>query len=306
MAPPDRETLDGDGRLTPGDPDRRSEGANTTDRLDGVSEERSGKARVAGAATFAALRRATARKAADMIRSDPEDAAAALEIGLVDQKWLDKPGEGPISSSAPTDILRRFLERSVERRPSKLSSLGLSAVQLLSTGSDAAVSGPGRPITVVFTDLEGFTAFTDSNGDAAAIALISAHHRLAGPVVRNWNGKIVKHLGDGLLCTFSDPESGLRASLDLLQTAPPPLRLRAGAHMGEAVTTKGDVVGHVVNVAARVCETAKGGQVLVSLEVREAVGDIAEVHFGRVKSRRMKGVKTPVGVCEVTAVKELT
>ena len=71
-----------------------------------------------------------------MIRSDPDDAATALEIGLVDEEWLQAPGERPISSSAPSDILRRFLERTVERHPSKLSSLGLTAVQLLSSGSD--------------------------------------------------------------------------------------------------------------------------------------------------------------------------
>ena len=68
------------------------------------------------------------------------------------------------------------------------------------------------------------------------------------------------------------------------------------------MVTKQDVVGHVVNVAARVCETAKGGQVLASAEVSEAVtGHAPGVRFGKVKARRMKGVKTPVGVCEVTA-----
>jgi class 3 adenylate cyclase len=266
-----------------------------------MSEERGGPAREAGAAAFAKLRRVAARKAADLIRRDPDDAATALEIGLVDREWLDNPGEAPISSSAPTDILRRFLERTVERRPSKLSSLGLSAVQLLSSSSDAAAVEAGNALTIVFTDLEGFTAYTDTNGDAAAIDLINEHHNLARPVVREWNGKIVKHLGDGLLCTFPDPTSGVRAALGLLTTAPPPLRLRAGVHMGEAVITRQDVVGHVVNVAARICETAKGGQVLCSAEVAAAAPNAPGVRYGKVRSRRMKGVKTPVGICEVTA-----
>jgi adenylate cyclase len=267
-----------------------------------VTDERGGKAREAGASTLAAWRRATARKAADMIRSDPDDAAAALEIGLVDRDWLDKPGEGPISSSTPTDILRRFFERTVELRPSKLSSIGLSAVQLLSSGSDTDASGTPTLVTVLFTDLEGFTSYTDSNGDAAALSLISEHHRLAGPIVRQWNGTIVKRLGDGLLCTFPESRAAVRAGLDLLSSAPPPLRLRAGAHVGEVVVTKGDLVGHVVNVAARVCETAKGGQVLVTAEVGAEAGDIPGVRYGRIKSRRMKGVKTPVGLREVKAV----
>ena len=270
---------------------------------------RGGKAREAGAATFAALRRATARKAADLIRNDPDDAATALEIGLVDEEWLQAPGEGPISSSAPGDILRRFIERTVERHPSKLSSLGLSAVQLLSSDDDGGTSGgggkgPAKTLTVVFTDLEGFTAYTDAHGDEAALTLIAEHHQLAAPTVRRWKGRIVKHLGDGLLCTFPKPAQGIRAALDLQASAPDPLRLRAGVHMGEAAVTRTDVVGHVVNVAARVCEAAKGGQVLATADVVEAAtaeGGMAAVRAGRMKSRRMKGVKTPVRLCEVRA-----
>ncbi len=288
--------------------------------MDAASAEekpaRGGKAREAGAATFAAVRRATARRAAELIRSDPDDAATALEIGLIDEEWLQAPGERPISSSAPGDILRRFLERTVERHPSKLSSLGLTAVQLLSSGDGAGgTSGggggggnrPAKPLTVVFTDLEGFTAYTDAHGDAAALALIDEHHQKAAPTVRRRNGRIVKHLGDGLLCTFPQPALGIRAALDLQASAPDPLRLRAGLHMGEAVVTRTDVVGHVVNVAARVCETAKGGQVLATEEVVEAAlsaGALSEVRLGRMKSRRMKGVKTPVRLCEVRAAPE--
>jgi adenylate cyclase len=271
---------------------------------------RGGKAREAGAATFAALRRATARKAADLIRNDPDDAATALEIGLVNEEWLQAPGEGPISSSAPGDILRRFIERTVERHPSKLSSLGLSAVQLLSsdddggTGDGGGGKGPAKTLTVVFTDLEGFTAYTDAHGDEAALTLIAEHHRRAAPTVRRWKGRIVKHLGDGLLCTFPKPAQGIRAALDLQASAPDPLRLRAGVHMGEAAVTRTDVVGHVVNVAARVCEAAKGGQVLATAEAVEAAmtaGGVTAVRVGRMKSRRMKGVKTPVRLCEVRA-----
>ncbi len=268
-----------------------------------VGEVRGGKAREAGAATLGALRRATARKAAQMIRDDPDDAAAALEIGLVDEEWLNAPGDRPISSNAPSDILRRFLERTVEKHPSKLSSLGLTAVQLLSSGDGTGGSPGASPttMTVVFTDLEGFTAYTDANGDAAALALIDEHHGLATPTVRRWNGRIVKHLGDGLLCTFPDPASGLRAALGLLSSAPVPLRLRAGVHMGEAVVTRTDVVGHVVNVAARVCEAAKGGHVLASADVVEATGPLDGIRVGRARSRRLKGVKAPLRVCEVSA-----
>jgi adenylate cyclase len=212
---------------------------------------------------------------------------------------LEEGGQGPISSSAPTDIARRFLERSLERRPSKFSSLGLSVVHFFSSGDDPKAGA--KLITVVFTDLEGFTAYTDANGDMAALELLEEHHRLAGPIVRQWNGKIVKFLGDGLLCSFSDPESGVRAALELLGTAPPPLRLRAGVHVGRAMVSRLDIVGHVVNVAARVCAYADGGQVLITDQVLEATGPLEGVRVGRAKSRRLKGIKKPIGLRVVTA-----
>lgn len=243
------------------------------------------------------LRRLLARKAAQVIRSDPEEAAAALEIGLIDRRWLDDPVNHPISSSKPTEILEQFLTRSVERKPSLLSTVGLSAVQLLSSNRSGD-SGVPSTVTVVFTDLEGFTHFTDTNGDAAAVEVIEQQQRLAGPVVRGWRGRIVKHLGDGMLCTFADPANAVEASLELLQTSSAPLRMRAGLHMGEVVTSRGDVVGHVVNVAARITETAKGDQVVLTAETADAAGLISGVEFRKLRPRRLKGVAERVQLKE--------
>lgn len=248
-----------------------------------------------------ALRRLLARKAAQVIRSDPEEAATALEIGLIDRRWLDDPVNHPISSSKPTEILEQFLTRSVERKPSLLSTVGLSAVQLLSSHRSPE-SGESRVMTVLFTDLEGFTHFTDTNGDAAAVEVVDRQQRVAGPVVRGWRGRLVKHLGDGMLCTFSDADSAVRASLELLATSPAPLRMRAGLHIGEVVVSRGDVVGHVVNVAARITETAKGGQVVMTAETAEAAGDIPGVEFKKLRAKRLKGVTERVLLREAVAV----
>ena len=127
-------------------------------------------------------------------------------------------------------------------------------------------------VTVAFTDLEGFTPFTDTHGDSAAAAMISEQNRAADPIVRRWHGRVVKHLGDGLLCTFPDANGGIRAALELLETSPSPLRLRAGLHVGEAVVTQDDVLGQVVNIAARVTEIAKGNQIVVTAETARAAG----------------------------------
>ena len=257
--------------------------------------------RMDGESKVDALRRLLARKAAAVIRSDPEEAAAALEIGLIDRRWLDDPVNHPISSSKPTEILEHFLARSVERKPSLLSTVGLGAVQLLAAhrGPDA---GELKVITVAFTDLEGFTAFTDTHGDSAAVELVNEHHRAANPVVRRWRGRIVKHLGDGLLCTFTDANEAIRAALELLDTSPSPLRLRAGIHVGEVMVSRADVVGHVVNVAARVTETAKGNQIVVTAETEEAAGPIPDAEYRKLRSRRLKGISERVALREVVPV----
>jgi hypothetical protein len=88
-----------------------------------VEPGRADRARTAGASTLDGLRRVLARKAAELIRNDPDEAARALEVGIVDRRWLERPGEHPISTAAPAAIVERFLERSVEQRPSRLANL---------------------------------------------------------------------------------------------------------------------------------------------------------------------------------------
>lgn len=259
-------------------------------------------ARTTGARAIASLRRSLSERLAELIRRDEEWAGQAADVGLVDRAWLEDPAGNPIRTAPPVEVVQRFLERSAERRPSVLSSLGLSALQAMSMarseGTEA--SGTPTPVTVVFTDLEGFTAYTAANGDEVAAALIADHHRAVGPVVRSRGGRIVKRMGDGLMLTFPAPEAAALAAVELLDTGPSPLRLRAGLHLGDAVVTHDDVLGHVVNVAARITEQAKGGRALASVAVRDAVGDLPGVRFGRARRVRLKGID-PMSVCPLDA-----
>lgn len=250
------------------------------------------RAREVGEATLASLRRTVSERLADLIRSDPEWASQAADVGLVDRAWLEHPAENPFRTAPPVEMVQRFLERTTERRPSMLASVGLNALQGLSLlRSEAAVDAPAQPITVMFTDLEGFTRFTASEGDEVAAQLIADHQRLMGPIVRSRGGHIVKRLGDGLMITFPAPEAAVLAALELVEAIDEPLRLRAGLHLGEAVVTRDDVLGHVVNVAARITEEARGGVVLASVDVREAVAPMAGAQFGRARRVRLKGVE---------------
>src|SRR2546422_688435 len=132
-----------------------------------------------------------------------------------------------------------------------------------------------RTAAVSITDLEGFTSFTAEYGDDAASQLLARHQRTVGPIVRSRGGRTVKSLGDGLLLTFNSPEAAVLAGLELLEVQPDPLRMRVGLHTGEVrVQRDHDVVGHVVNIAARVTEVADGGEVLATTAIREEVGDL--------------------------------
>lgn len=259
------------------------------------------EARAKGASAVDAVRVTLAERAAEMLRRDPDLAGTAVEVGLVDREWLESPGQHPVRTVAAREVFQRFIERSVERRPSAMGALGLNALQLLAREPSAAEGQrTTTPVTIAFTDLEGFTRYTAQRGDDAAIALLAEHHRAIGPIVRSRGGKVVKRLGDGLMLSFPMPEAAVMAALDLVDVAPEPLRLRAGVHCGLALVTSDDLIGHDVNVAARVTASAKGGQVLVTAAVRDAIGELRGVEFGRARRRSFKGVGDSVSVCPVT------
>jgi len=249
-----------------------------------------GDARSTGQAAAQTVKVAIAERLASLIRRDEDLAATAVEVGLIDRAWLEEPGKVPVGTAGALDVVERFLERSSEQRPSMLARVGLSAIQALSWRSEEP--GEGTPVTmaVVFTDLEGFTRFTAGAGDEAASALLADHHRAVGPIVRGRGGRVVKRIGDGLMLTFHEAAAAIHCAIELLDTAPEPLRLRAGVHHGEVVATRDDIVGHVVNVAARVTEAAKGDQVLVTGAAAEAAGELRGVVVRRGRRRTFKGV----------------
>ncbi|HEX2851496.1 MAG TPA: adenylate/guanylate cyclase domain-containing protein [Acidimicrobiales bacterium] len=258
-------------------------------------------ARVAGRRAVRAARRKWTTKLLEQLRQDPELLANLSELGLVRREWVEHGGKGPITTTAPAEVLERALERSVERKPSLLAQLGLTAIQVLSSPpeADGDESRTVERLAVAFTDLEGFTEYTAREGDEAASAMLASHHRTVGPIIRSRGGRLVKRLGDGLLLTFPEPEAAVLACLELIAAEPAPLRLRAGINVGSVVVLRDDVIGHVVNVAARVAEAAGGGEVLATAEVCSTVGTLPGARFGATQAIVLKGVEGPVPVCEV-------
>jgi adenylate cyclase len=164
--------------------------------------------------------------------------------------------------------------------------LTITAVQVPTRGASE--------LTVVFTDLEGFTTYTEVEGDDAASRLLLGHHRASRPIVRSRGGRVVKCLGDGLMLTFPAPEAAVLACLELAEAAPLPLR--AGIHAGNVLVTGDEVIGRVVNLAARVTEAATGSELVVTDHVRAAVGDLRGVAFDGPYARSFKGIEETVPV----------
>lgn len=245
-------------------------------------------------AVLSSLPAKLSERLANLLHDDPEFRDTALEVGVIDQNWLDDPTRRPLSKTPPAEVMRRFVELAAERRPSVLTKLGLTAVQAITAGGLPPAQDQSTTLTVVFTDLEGFTGYTAQHGDAAALELLAEHHRAVGPVVRRWGGRVVKRLGDGLMLSFTEPGFAVRAAVELVGMPPEALRLRAGVHTGKAALVKGDVFGHAVNLAARVADLAKGGQVLVSKQTLDAAGELSGVQLSKPSRRRVKGIPDPV------------
>ncbi len=142
-----------------------------------------------------------------------------------------------------------------------------------------------------FLDITGYTRLTQERGDAAAADLATKLARLVERTSVRHGGRPVKWLGDGVMLHFRDPGPGVVAALEMVagvaEAGLPPAHV--GLHAGPVVFQEGDYYGQTVNVAARIAEYARPGEVLVSQEVVDAsVG--AEVAFREIGPVELKGV----------------
>jgi adenylate cyclase len=153
------------------------------------------------------------------------------------------------------------------------------------------------PHTFLFTDLVGYTALADAEGDHRAAAVALELQRRVRALLPHYGGEEVKALGDGIMLRCADPAPAIRLGLRIVATLADdpgfPL-VRVGIHSGEAVTHDGDWYGRTVNVAARLCAVAPGGEVLVSDVTRSAAGRMRKIDFGERRLHWLRNVTEPV------------
>jgi adenylate cyclase len=127
-----------------------------------------------------------------------------------------------------------------------------------------------RPPAIAFLDLTGYTALTEERGDEAGADLADRLATLVNQAAQPHGGHPVKWLGDGVMFYFPEPEAAVLAGLDLVEETPATVdvRARVGVNAGGVIFRDGDYFGRTVNVASRIADYARPGEVLVSDEVR--------------------------------------
>jgi predicted ATPase/class 3 adenylate cyclase len=164
-----------------------------------------------------------------------------------------------------------------------------------------------RPVTHLFTDLEGSTRLWESEPLRMQDAL-DRHDALARAVVARCGGLVVKTTGDGIHAVFDDPVDAVSASVRftlelaaLAQDVALPLRARCGLHVGGAQARDGDYYGGEVNRAARIMNAAHGGQVLLSEAVAALVGGRlpAELQLRELGRARLRDLAQPEEVYQL-------
>lgn len=231
------------------------------------------------------------------------------------------------------EALNAGLEARVAAQVSEIGRIGrlrrFLAPQLVemivSSGDDSIFASHRREIVVLFCDLRGFTAFSETAEPEEVMAVLHAYHHTLGPLVHRHEGTLMRFTGDGLMVFFNDPvpcadpaaravrlANEMREAMTVLATE---WRQRGheigfGVGVAQGYATLGQIgfeghidytaIGTVTNLAARLCEAARDGQVLISQRVAAANEGAAVLEpLGEIP---LKGLTRPGGVYQVKRV----
>lgn len=152
-----------------------------------------------------------------------------------------------------------------------------------------------RPPAICFLDITGYTRLTHERGDEAAADLAETLGRLVTRTAIDRGGRPIKWLGDGVMVYFRDPGPGVLAALEMCEGVAsaglPPAHV--GLHAGPVLFQEGDYFGQTVNLASRIAEYARPGEVLVTQEVVDASPDVGAT-FTEIGPVELKGISSVV------------
>jgi PAS domain S-box-containing protein len=226
--------------------------------------------------------------------------------------------------------LNRGLEARVAEQVDELGRVGrlkrFLAPQLaeliVSHGDEKILESHRRDIVVVFCDLRGYTAFTETAEPEEVLDFLREYHGALGPLVSQFEGTLDQFSGDGIMVFFNDPvpcpdpaERAVKMAMAMREEAGKLIaawrrhgsELGFGAGIAQGYATLGQIgfsersgytaIGTVCNLAARLCAEAKDGQILVSSRVAGAVEAVVKLEdFGNLE---LKGLRRPVATFNV-------
>jgi adenylate cyclase len=179
-----------------------------------------------------------------------------------------------------------------------------------------------REIVVVFCDLRGYTAFTETAEPEEVLKFLREYHGALGPLVAQYEGTLDHFSGDGIMVFFNDPvpcpdpvERAIKMAMSMREAASKLItawrrrgcELGFGSGIAQGYATLGQIgfsersgytaIGTVCNLAARLCAEAKDGQILVSSRIAEAIEAVATLEdLGNLE---LKGLRRPVAAFNV-------
>jgi adenylate cyclase len=228
------------------------------------------------------------------------------------------------------DELNRGLEARVAEQVDELGRVGrlkrFLAPQLaeliVSQGDEKILESHRQEIVVVFCDLRGYTAFTETAEPEEVLAFLREYHGALGPLVSEFEGTLDQFSGDGIMVFFNDPvpcpdpaERAVKMAVAMREAAAKltdawhrhGCELGFGTGIAQGFATLGQIgfsdrsgytaIGTVCNLAARLCAEAKDGQILVSSRIAEAVEAVAKLE--NLGNLELKGLRRPVAAFNV-------
>jgi adenylate cyclase len=202
-------------------------------------------------------------------------------MALVRRMLPGDPDYGDPLSTMGTEPVQAVARRAYQLADGRLSLLGQTGLAVLQVADWLQDGGTARPreVAIAFTDLVGFSDWAVEAGDEQALDLLRRVGRLMDATVESRNGRVVKRLGDGTMVVFDTADAAVAGTKEALD-AIGDLRydgydpeLRAGVHFGKPTRIGGDYLGVDVTVAARLCEAAGDGEILLSNEVAARIDE---------------------------------
>jgi adenylate cyclase len=167
------------------------------------------------------------------------------------------------------------------------------------------VTGVPRNCVVLFVDISGSSRLYRELGDRTAMGRVRDCLDLLRKVVEEGSGRVIKHIGDGLMCDFVDADGALNAATAMLIAVERAgggkvsgLRVHVGCHFGPVIENAGDVFGHTVNVAAGVAGVARVGQIITTFETAERLSEALQQNVRLLDRVSLKGLHDEVAVYE--------